>query len=241
MTNLTLGADVVQDRETVGGGNQRVWDAGVYNGIIDMVTVTESSGGATAVNVVIKDADPNAKRFPIRETFYATSGRKKGQQPHYVDKDGVKKPLPGFTAANRLCIAAVNKPLAETVNGGEKKMVNEYSYEAKKEIPQERFVLTELVGKPIQIAVQKLKRNKRKKDASGEYVDTPETYEINSIRYFADATTGLSAGEMADGITEATFMKEWHNSNADKVIDQTNKDLVAESGNTTNNKPSAFG
>lgn len=227
MPNLTLDADVVEDKETLGGGgNQRVWDAGVYNAIIEMATIEESSGGATAVNVTFKAADKDAKLFPISETFWATSGREKGQNTFYVDQNtGKKKPLPGFTSANRMCQAAAGLTLNDAANKGEKKMVNVWDYTAKKEVPQEKFVIMPVVGQPVKIAVQKFKRNKRAKDANGVWVDIADTYETNEVRYFAEASTGLSVGEKADGITEATFMNEWNAKNAGQVIDQTNKDL----------------
>jgi len=238
MPNLTLDADVVQDKETLGGGgNQRVWESGVYNAIIEMATIEESSGGATAVNVTIKAADADAKVFPLRDTFWATSGKAKGQNPYYVDQKGVKKPLPGYTAANRMCVAANGENLDTTVKAGGKKMVNVWSYEAKKEVPTEKWVLTDLIGKPIKIAVQKFKRNKQKKTDAG-YVDIADTFETNEVRYFANATTGLSVDEMANGETEATFMDAWHEKNAGNTIDQTNKDLAAAS--TAETKKSVF-
>jgi len=226
MPNLTLDADVIEDKETLGGGgNQRVWDSGVYNAFIEMATIEESSGGATAVNVTIKAADKDAKLFPVSDTFWVTSGKAKGQKTFYVDQQGKKKPLPGFTAANRMCQAAADATLDAIASKGEKKMINVWDYTAGKEVPTEKFVLTELVGKPVKVDVQKFKRNKRAKDASGEYVDIADTYETNEFRYFAEAATGLSVGEKADGITEATFMNEWHAKNVGQVIDQTNKDL----------------
>lgn len=241
MPNLVLDADVIEDKETLGGGGfQRVWDAGVYTAIIEMATIEESSGGATAVNVTFKPTSEDARVFPLRDTFWVTSGKAKGQKTFYLDKQGKKHPLPGFTAANRMCLAANNKNLNDTVNVGEKKMINVYSYEAKKEVPTEKFVLTELINKPVNIAVQKFKRNKQKKEGN-TYVDTADTFETNEVRYFANAQTGLSVSEMAGGITEPTFMNEWNEKNKDEVIDQTNKELAAASSSTTtNDKPSVF-
>jgi hypothetical protein len=240
MPNLTLDADVIEDKETLGGGgNSRIWESGVYNTIIEMVTVEESSGGATAVNITVKNTNKDSKVFPLRDTFWITSGKAKGQNPYYVDKAGKKHPLPGYTSANRLCIAVTGKPLTEVVPNGEKKTINAWSYEAKKEVPTERFVLTEMIGKPVKIAVQLMERNKQKKNANGVYEDTAETFESNEVRYFANAETGLSVGEMADGVTEAAFMSDWHNKFAGTTIDRTNKKLKATT-TTDTTKASVF-
>ena len=242
MPNLTLDADVIEDKETLGGGgNSRIWDSGVYNTIIEMVTVEESSGGATAVNVTIKNADKDSKVFPLRDTFWITSGKAKGQNPYYIDKAGKKHPLPGYTSANRMCISVTGSPLNEVVPKGEKKTINAYSYEQRKEVPTEKFVLTNLIGKPVKIAVQLMTRNKQAKNANGVYEDTPETFEVNEIRYFANAESGLSVGEMADGVTEASFMNEWHTKYAGTVIDRTNKKLKATpTASTGTSKASVF-
>jgi len=226
--NLKLDDDVVADKEsTGGGGNSRIWDAGVYNTKIEMVTVEESKSGATSVNITLKPADPEAKLFPLRETFWITSGKAKGSKPFYVGKDGKKHPLPGYTVANRMCLATVGKPLSEAVPEGEVKTINAFSYEHKKEIPVEKYVLTELIGKPVTVAVMAQERNKRRANAEGVYVDIAETYTANEVRYFANTETGLSVDEMADGTTEASFMKEWHEKNKGVVVDKTNKDLKA--------------
>ena len=234
MINLTLPTDVIKDKETLGGGgNSRTWESGVYNATVEMVTIEESSGGATAVNLTLKNANPDAKVFPLRETFWITSGREKGQNPFYVDREGKKHPLPGYTAADRLCIAVEGKPLTEVVPTGEKKTINAYSYEQKKEVPTEKFVLTSLLNKPVQVAVQLISKNKRAKSANGAYEDIAETVEVNEIRYFANAESGLSVSEIIDGVTEATFMKEWDTKFKGQVIDKTNKNLKAASSPDT--------
>jgi hypothetical protein len=215
MINLKLDADVIADVETTGGGgNKRVWDAGVYDVIVEMATVEESKGGATSVNVTLKNSDKESKLFPLRDTFWITSGTAKGANPYYVDKAGKKHPLPGYTVANRMCIAMTGNPLNEVIPTGEKKTINAYSWEAKKEVPTEKFVLTDLIGKPVKIALVTNLENKRAKNiASGVYEATAETIEKNEVRYFANIVTGLSVDEMAAGTTEPTFMAEWASKN----------------------------
>jgi len=215
MVNLKLDADVIADVETTGGGgNQRIWDAGVYDVIVEMATVEESKGGATSVNVTLKNTNKDAKLFPIRNTFWITSGTAKGANPFYVDKAGKKHPLPGYTVANRMCIAMTGNPLNEVIPTGEKKTINAYSYEAKKEVPTEKFVLTDLIGKPVKIALVTNKENKRKRSDDGTYHATAETFDLNEVRYFANIETGLSVGEMAAGATEPSFMAEWASKNS---------------------------
>ena len=241
MLDLTLDKDGIEDKETIGGGgNSRIWESGVYDTIIEMVTIEESSGGATAVNVTLKSTDKDSKLFPIRDTFWITSGEAKGQKTFYVDIAGKKHPLPGYTSANRLCIATEGKTLTEVVPTGEKKTINAYSWEAKKEIPVEKYVLTSLIGKPVQIAVQLFKRNRQKPNASGVYEDTAEVFESNEIRYFANAETKLSVGEMADGVAEAKFMSEWDAKNKGTTIDKTNKNLQPAATAATSAKASVF-
>ena len=185
------------------------FDSGVYDCLIDMAYLEETKSGAAALYLTLVCDN---KRH--RETFYVTSGKSKGQKNFYVDKDGKKQFLPGFATANSLCKVAAGVNLAEVSKKAQKKTIDLYDWQQRKEVATEKdFVLTELIGKPVKVCMVKSVENRRKNDGSGKYVDTNEKRTVNYVSAFVNAETGLTASEIEAGTTEPDFLPKWKAAN----------------------------
>lgn len=152
-------------------------DTGIYNCLITLAYMGKSSGGANSITVHFQQADG---KMTHRETFYITSGEKKGTKPYYI-KDGKKYALPGYEAMNSLALIAAGKKLSQL--NGEKKIVKLWNFESRSEENTEVTALTELMGKPVKVGLVKCKENKRKK-VGDEYVDTNEVKDFNEAQKF---------------------------------------------------------
>jgi len=203
-----------QSIEGVGG---RIWESGVYKSTIAMVYLDQAKSGAVSFNVELK----NASGQTLKEAMYIRSGDKKGNKTYYTGKDKVDRPLPGYAAANSLCIAATGENLAKCMGNVEKKTIKIYNFDQKKDLPTERPVLTGLLNKPITVAVHQMLEDKNKKNDAGEYVPTGETRAKNECKFFGNAE-GKSSEEILAG-EEATVFDKWAEKNTGKVIDKSTK------------------
>jgi len=97
MSMFDLGKDVVVEveKDSLGGG---VFESDVYDFKIDMAYLSKATSGAMAVNLTYKAS--NGKT--LRVTDYISSGDAKGNSFTYVDKEGNKKPLPGYAKLDTL-------------------------------------------------------------------------------------------------------------------------------------------
>ncbi len=190
------------------------WDTGLYTVVIDSVYLDQSAGGAHNVNFTFKTAEGKT----LSDTIYITSGTAKGVLNYYVDKQGQKQYLPGFTTANDISLVAGEKELSALEP--EEKIVEVYNSELKKKVPTAKLVPMELIGKTLQIGIVKVKEFKNIKDASGKYVPGTEIREFNEInKVFAD--DGRTIVEAKAG-AEAEFITKWVTKNpSDFIKDKT--------------------
>jgi hypothetical protein len=234
---LELDSDVVgvDEEDRLGGGSYTL-ESGVYDMKISAAFLTKSDGGATALTVHMDTIDGKGS---IREAIWITSGDKKGNKPYYLTKDGEKKPLPGYTLADSLTKLTVATDLAKMDK--EDKAMNLYNPELKKEALTKVNMLTALVNKEVKVGIIKSKVDKSTKSASGEYVPTGETREVNSIDKFFRARDGLTVAEIKAGVTEATFINSWIEKNAGVTKDKSTKGIKSPSvGAPTTPKKSLF-
>jgi predicted Zn-dependent protease len=89
------------------GGRRKLFATDVYPAKVEVVYVTKSDGGASALNFVFKVGEQ-----VHRETVYITS--KKGES-FYMTKDDKKAPLPGYALANALTKLAIGKEIPALV------------------------------------------------------------------------------------------------------------------------------
>jgi hypothetical protein len=229
MIDLSLAKDVKMDEDSLGGGSF-IWESDVYDCVVDMAYLSESKGGATALNLTLL----NGKK-KLKETLWITSGKAKGQKTFYTDKDGVNRPLPGWSQAYNLCMTSAGETLGDVANNGETKTINIYNFDKRKEMPTEtEHVLVDIIGKSVKVGVVKQIVNKRVKQGN-EYVDSTDTKEENTISQFFHAESGLTVDEATKDVKEADFINKWLATNKGNTRDRTNKNATGAS--TTADKP----
>ena len=219
-----------QSIERVGGGF--AWESGVYDTTIKLVYLNQSASEAVSFNIVLE----NAEGKELRESFWIRSGKPKGNKVTYT-KDGKEYPLPGYSVANSLCIATTGERLSKCMEAAEKKTINVYNAELKKEAPAERPVLTNLINKPVKVAVHQVIEDKQAKNGSGEYVSTGESRTLNQCKFF-----GNMEGKTAEEITnsaDATMFDKWANKNTGTVIDKSSKNKKTSAANIMDQAPVA--
>lgn len=201
-----------KEKDILGGRSPLPTD--VYDGKIVVAYITTSTGGARAFNFVIE-----AGGKTIRETIYVTN--KQGGVT-YV-KDGKKYPLPGYSLVNALTKLTIGKEIPQLTF--ENKLVKIYNFELKKDVPTEVPVAVELTGEAVSLGIELIRKNKQAKDQAGNYVDTAEIVELNSITRVFHVKTGQTAAEY-DAQGPAEFKGLWLKEFKGKVRDKTNKSLT---------------
>jgi len=211
--------------ESVGG---YLWESGVYKAVIKMVYLDQAKSGAISVNLVLENSDGKE----LREAFYIKSGNAKGNKTYY-ERDGKSFPLPGYSTANSLCVAAIGSSLPECLDKAEKKMVKVYDFDERKEIPKERPVILPLLNSNITVAVHQIVQNKNVKNDAGEYVPSGETRSTNECKFFGNAQ-GKSAEEILNN-SDAEIFNKWAKKNTGNIIDKTSKSLAKNEPSTSAN------
>lgn len=222
MQNLAVDDAITNEQDVLGGGS--VFESGLYNAVVSLAYMGVSDGGATSVTVHLKTAEGRE----IRETHYVTSSTAKGGKNYYTTKDGEKKYLPGFNLMNSLSLLTVAKDLANLQP--EEKVVNLYSFDAKKEVPTKVQVLVELLDKPICVGLLKQTVDKKTKNQAGEYVPTGDTREENTMDKFFRASDRKTTAEIRAGAAEGTFAAQWAEKWTGVTRDRTDKDAKATAG-----------
>ena len=108
LANLTTSTDIEDEKDVVGGGYSPL-ESGLYPATIRLAYLEKSSGGALSL---VLNLETDAKR-EIRQTLWMTSGNAKGNLNYFVNKDGEKQYLPGFTHANALTLLTIGKEISQ--------------------------------------------------------------------------------------------------------------------------------
>lgn len=234
MTNMFSNASsdltgVEKEKDILGGRSPLQTD--VYEGKIIVAYITTSAGGARAFNFVIE-----AGGKTLRETIYVTNR----QGAVVYVKDGKKYPLPGYSLVNALTKLTIGKEIPQLTF--ENKLVKIYNFDLKKDVPTEVPVAVELTGEAVCIGIELIRENKQQKDQAGNYVDTAEIREVNSITRVFHTKTGQTAAEY-DAQAPAEFKALWLKEFKGKVRDKTNKALTpaTTAASTTGAAPTSTG
>ena len=199
--DLTPDASIAKEKDSVGGGG--VLETGLYPATITLAYGTVSAGGARGLVLHAKTSQGRE----IRQTLWTSSGTAKGGK-HYYEKDGEKIFLPGFMAADSLCLLTTGKELFE--QDTEVKVVNVWSRDAKAEVPTKVDMLVDMIGKEIIIGLFKQTVDKTAKNAmTGEYEPTGETREENEIDKFFRASDKMTTAEIRAADNEPAFYSIW--------------------------------
>ncbi len=213
LSSLKTDDSIQEDKDTLGGG-YRPLESGLYDLTIESAYIGASQGGAVSLNIVAKTEDQQT----VRQTLWMTSGKAKGCKNYYEDANGNRKYLPGFTAANNLCLLTVGKEIGDLEP--EEKVINMYDYDAKKELPTKVQMIVELIGQEITAGVVKQTVDKNVKDGNGNYVPSGETRDENEISKFFRKRDGMTVAEIKAQAEEAVFKTQWAEKNTGVTINK---------------------
>lgn len=200
---------VEEAKDVLGGGGPL--DTDVYDFTIKLAYVDYSKGGAMSVNFDLETAEGRK----LRSQQWVTSGDAKGNKNYYVDRNGKNQHLPGYTLVNDIVLLTVDSRLEDL--DPEEKVISLYDFQAGKEVPQKKNILTELLGQKVTLAVEKQVVDKNVQDASGAYVPSGETREVNEVVKAFHSEYGVTVGEAKMGLTEADFRDRWAEKNRGNV------------------------
>ena len=212
LANLASDASIADEKDSIGGSGPL--DSGLYNCTVSMAHINKASSGALGLVLTLKTSDNKE----VRQTLWMTSGTAKGGKNFY-EKGGEKHYLPGFIAANAICLLTVGKEISQLDT--ETKVINLYSAEAKAEVPTKVEVVMDLLGQEIIAGIIKQTVDKTKKnEATGQYEATGETRDENEIDKFFRAKDRMTTAEIRAQAEEATFINAWEQKWAGKVKDR---------------------
>lgn len=201
---------------STGGSLYGPWESGVYTAVIDMAYVDKSAGGAMNVNFVFKT--PEGKE--LKQTIYVSSGDAKGNLNYYVDKEGNQRYLPGYNTVNSICLLTVGKELADMYT--EEKTLAIWDYQAKKEVPQKKHVIMDILGQEVKLGVLQILEPKMAKGDDGKYHPVEgETRTVNDIDKVFRNSDDLCVAEIRAEESEAKEIHRWEDRNAGKTRDKT--------------------
>ena len=222
--SMETGADIKDDGDFLGGYSP--FESGLYDFIVELAYLTTSAGGARCLNVVLKDTTGKE----LKQQFWYTSGTSKGCKNFYLNNSGEKQYLPGFIMAQHLSkLTTGGKDFAPGQLVVETRTIKLYNAEAKKEVPTEVAMCTEMLGKPVTGGVIKRIVDKNKKsdqtDASGKivYLPTGETRVENELVKFFRTRDRMTVTEILGKAEQAAFAEKWAAKWTGQVEDKSSK------------------
>jgi hypothetical protein len=217
--NLPSGVTAEQEQDVLGGGG--ILESGVYPGTIEMVYLLASASGAQGITIHF-----NKDGQVIKNTTYISTGLKddgagnKAVRYTYKDREGIDKPLPGYSQMNSFFKAVTGKGIGEQVSTS--KVINVWDYKSKSEKPTEVTVFTDALDQRILIGVMKVSEEKTlatsKNPNNRPYTEgTGEFRDFNEFAKYFDVKTGLTVSEKAAGLVEPEFLGKWKDKNTGKT------------------------
>lgn len=227
--NLKTSNDVEKAEDRLGGGGGPL-ESGVHDAKITLAYIDYAKSEAMSLNLHF-DVGGNT----LRQTLWMTSGKAKGCKNYYTDRNGKNQYLPGFIVANDLALLAADTEISGLDH--EEKAISLYDYEAKKEVPQKKIVLPDLMGQSVKLGVLKQVVDKTAmNEATNEYEPTGETREVNEIVKVFHSEFGVTVTEAQAGEREPGFMTRWAEKNTGKTV---NRAKGAKEGGPTAGAPAA--
>lgn len=186
-------------------------ESGLYEGVIKLAYAGASQAEGSKSQSITFHIDLDGHEH--RETLWVTNREGKN---YFFDKNDKKKkrPLPGFTVANDLCLLTTGYELED--QEFEDKTVNLYDFEQKREIPQSVPVMTALLGEKVIIGLLKSVVDKQEKNATtGVYENSGETRELNEIDKVFHHEMRKTVVEIREDLDpEVLFIDKWDEKNS---------------------------
>ena len=125
-------------------GSTGLLSSNLYDATVDMAYMEKSTHGAQGVVLHFK---LDSGRF-YKQTIYVTNREGK----HIWEKNGRKGYLPGFVLFDEMAVLLTGSD-ASSLKAPELKTIKVYDFDAKKELPKEKEVLTTFIGQRVKIGV----------------------------------------------------------------------------------------
>ncbi len=250
LKHLSEDNSIEEEADRLGGGSFLV-DTGIYDFTVKAAYVKLSDKKATSLNIHLATQVEKVEKI-VRATFWMTSNETKGCKNYYektVEGKKVRYYLPGFNAANSLCLLTADKPIAQMQTT--EKTINLYDFKQGGEVPEKVNMIMDMIGKKVTAAVFKQLVNKRAlNDATGQYeaiADTREENEVDKFFKFDGPKKGYTVHEAKKGFEKPIFLEKWKAKNegitkdlTDKTVTQTANGTKAVLTQTGENAPSLF-
>jgi hypothetical protein len=193
---------------------KRNWikDAGVYPAVIDLAYTKYGQNGAKLLVVHFKEDIPEGA-VTIRHTYVCT----KNNGDRFIYSNGQKRYLRGWSEAEHLCQLSAKKGLLDVEF--EEKTIELYDFDAGSNMPTKVPVCMDLLGKKVQIAIKKIRKNKRRKEGA-DWIETSDEKLSNELVKVFD-TSGRTFHEAKGGMPP-TWREQWVKENAGKLEDYYN-------------------
>ena len=206
--NMKRTNDVEAPKDTLGGGGY-IKESGVYDAVIKMAYAFTSAAGAQGISLEFKLKDEST----YKERFYIT--KRTGEFTY--ERNGKTFYMPGYISVDELCAVATGQLLSDQPTT--EKTIKVYDFQAGGEVDQEVPVMTDLVGKKVKIAIQKIIQFKSVKKDDG-WKDSDEVQETNEISKSFDVN-GFTVIELMDKAEETKFLDAWIEKNEGVSYDKT--------------------
>lgn len=226
LSNLNVTEEIQEDKDVLPSGGSFTWESGIYEAKVDMAYVEKSKGGATAINLRLK----NAEGKELREKLWVASGDAKGNKPYYTTSEGEKRYLPGFSLFRSLTLMTNNVEPGSVST--EERVIKVYSPEERKEVATTVDCIVDLIDKEITVGVLNKIVDRTENDGSGNYVPTGETRQVNEISKFFHNETKLTVVEAMEGKEKGEYITRWEEKYKGEVIDESTKNVAKPAGGT---------
>lgn len=231
MFDLKRNADSQPETDSLGG---MILESAIYDAMIKLAWLEKKPSGAIFANFIF---DINNREY--KENFCVASGDAKGNKVYY-EKNGKEFDLPGFTQVFNICAITTNTSLDTIAKESEEDQIMVYDFASKADIEVTVPVMKKLIGKRVALGINKILENKRVPNATGAYVDSPESREINEIHTAFDPTTMLTVIERQNEVIEAAFHVKWTNKFAGKFVNKFKADVPPVETAMNADTPSVF-
>lgn len=216
-------------------GGSFVKESDIYDATIKYAYGFQSKGEALGIQFEFELADGGT----LRQQIYYTSGKDKGQKV-YSEKDGVRKPLAGFTTCDNIAKIVTGKELKLLGDTVEKKVISAYDFDKKENVDKAVEMVMGLVGGKVKIGVLKQLVDKNVEKTPGNWVPSGETREENEINAVFHPEKLLTVAEAEAGKSEPAFHAAWLEKNKGKTINKA-KGAKAGTGGGTSGRPQSSG
>lgn len=223
---LSPEVELEDDKDVLGGGGPLKTD--IYGLTCEYMYLEQTKSGAVMAVGSFKEDDSGRS---IRFSECVMSKKSGTLKATYTDKKTKKeRPLPGYTKVLHLA-KVIGLGVADLSGlACEAKVLKLFDFKERKEVPQEKNVLTDFLGAKLKAGIYLVRESKMEESEPGKWDQpTGEEFSKNDIvKWFNE--DGLTIEEMEKGVGDVPFADQWREAHAGKERDNRVKDAAPKSG-----------